>query len=196
MPKSRKVGAHCPTNKERWSSPSTFRVRDIRIDPSAAQRKRSEGSFAVCSSSARATGPSECCSASLMVDGIRTKSKGRLPPCSLFIDYLRRGWRLGCASPREPSKLEARTRILSNRGPWIFWRAYASSACGVPQPPGRRQTGTRALPRISAAPAVRSGHLRLLLHLKFIDLDDLEFANSSSPISAGVVTSIAVRSAS
>ena len=50
MPKMRKVGAHCPTNKERWSSPSSFIVRDTKIDPRAAQRKMSEGSLAVCCS--------------------------------------------------------------------------------------------------------------------------------------------------
>src|SRR5262245_6891290 len=92
MPRIRKVGAHCPTNNDRWSSPSTFMVRDIRIDPSAAQRKRSEGSFAVCCSNARATGPSECCMASLMVMCFECEATGGCFPffCSENI-YAERG---------------------------------------------------------------------------------------------------------
>src|ERR1700751_3302581 len=58
MPNSKKVGAHCPMNVESWCLLITLRRREIRIEPTTAHKKRSEGSFAVCCSRLRATGPS------------------------------------------------------------------------------------------------------------------------------------------
>ena len=56
------VGAHCPTNKLACFCPMAPSVSDVAIEPTAAHRKVSEGSLAVCVSMAFATRPSVCCS--------------------------------------------------------------------------------------------------------------------------------------
>lgn len=137
MPKMRKVGAHCPTNKERWSSPSSFIVRDTKIDPRAAQRKRSEGSLAVCCSRARATGPSECWMASLMVIQFEHQLMGDCLCSCLFIGYLRRGWPLGCTRPRWRIRLNLPACDCSLR-------------CDELRHPGGRPTSLRAIHRKAA----------------------------------------------
>ena len=48
------------SNKERLMLWSIFKIREAAIDAPAAHKKASEGSLAVCSSIARATGPSLC----------------------------------------------------------------------------------------------------------------------------------------
>ena len=54
------MGAHCPTKSASWCRFNIFSIREVAIDAPAAHKKASEGSFAVCSSMARATGPSLC----------------------------------------------------------------------------------------------------------------------------------------
>ena len=48
-----------------------LRMSEARIEPTAAQRKRSEGSFAVCCSKLRATGPSACTSGFVIARSVR-----------------------------------------------------------------------------------------------------------------------------
>ena len=52
------MGAHCPTKSASLSRPLTFKVREVAIEPSASQRKVSDGSLAVCSSMDLARKPS------------------------------------------------------------------------------------------------------------------------------------------
>ena len=54
------MGAHCPTKRASWCRSNIFSIREVAIDAPAAHKNPSEGSFAVCSSMARATGPSLC----------------------------------------------------------------------------------------------------------------------------------------
>ena len=54
------MGAHCPTKSASWCRSNSFSISEVAIDAPAAHKKASEGSLAVCSSMARATGPSLC----------------------------------------------------------------------------------------------------------------------------------------
>jgi hypothetical protein len=54
------VGAHCPTKSASWCLSSIFKISEATIEAPAAHKNASEGSLAVCSSIARATGPSLC----------------------------------------------------------------------------------------------------------------------------------------
>ena len=54
------MGAHCPTNNASWCLSSIFRISEAVIEAPAVHKNASEGSLAVCSSIARATGPSLC----------------------------------------------------------------------------------------------------------------------------------------
>lgn len=54
------MGAHCPTKSASWCLPSIFKISEAAIEAPEAHKNASEGSLAVCSSIARATGPSLC----------------------------------------------------------------------------------------------------------------------------------------
>jgi hypothetical protein len=59
-PRIRIVGAHCPTRSASWCLSSIFKISEAAIEAPATHKNPSEGSLAVCSSIARATGPSLC----------------------------------------------------------------------------------------------------------------------------------------
>ena len=70
------MGAHCPTKRASWCRSNIFSIREVAIDAPAAHKNASEGSFAVCSSIARATGPS-LCSIGFVIEGV-TNAHSRL----------------------------------------------------------------------------------------------------------------------
>src|SRR3954463_8936090 len=53
------VGAHCPTNRLACLLPMSCSVAEVAMQPTAAHRNVSDGSFAVCVSIALATLPSD-----------------------------------------------------------------------------------------------------------------------------------------
>ena len=67
------MGAHCPTKSASWCRSNIFSIREVAIDAPAAHKNASEGSFAVCSSMARATGPSLCSMGFVIQRGLRKR---------------------------------------------------------------------------------------------------------------------------
>ena len=63
------MGAHCPTKSASWCRSNIFNISEVAIDAPAAHKNVSEESFAVCSSMARATGPS-LCSMGFFIQGV------------------------------------------------------------------------------------------------------------------------------
>jgi hypothetical protein len=103
-------GSPLPDERASWCRSNIFSIRDVAIDAPAAHKNASEGSFAVCSSMARATGPS-LCSMGFVIEGI-TKAHSCLD--SLF--RRDRCWDKFSASIKIPSSHFSNLKHLNDRG--------------------------------------------------------------------------------